>query len=48
MAGQINLESNVDYCTVTTASTPGSKEEESGTVTARIIIHLKKALEEGT
>ena len=49
MAGQINLEPNVDYCTVTTASTPGTKEEEeTGTVTARIIVHLKKALEEGT
>ncbi len=46
MAGQINLEPNVDYCTVTTASTPGSKEEETGIVTARITIYLKKALEE--
>ena len=48
ISGQINLEPNVDYCTVNTASTPGSKEEETGTVTARIIIHLKKSLEEGT
>ena len=46
MAGKLNLEPNVDYCTVQTASTEQSKEEVAKDVTAKITVYLKKALEE--
>ena len=46
MAGKLNLEPNVDYCTVQTASTEQSKEEAAKDVTAKITVYLKKALEE--
>ena len=46
MAGKINEQSNVDYCTVATASTETKKDENAGEVTARITVYLKKAVEE--
>lgn len=46
MAGKINEQPNVDYCTVATASTETKKDENAGEVTARITIYLKKAVEE--
>lgn len=46
MAGKINEQPNVDYCTIATASTETKKDENAGEVTARITIYLKKAVEE--